>query len=235
MFAKKLSNRILFFVTLNAVLYGVFTYLNVRDMYGFVADVLKYASIASCFVLSLLAHERPWRDRDAKLQIVCFLFTLGADFALLFTDRFALGVTIFFGAHLTALLRYAPRPLFLVGLAISAYHIACAYALPMLYPADIPQADVLCVGYGILIFLVTAAAFRCKQPKANNALSRLGMCLFIACDVHVALYNNLPPDAPYLRTAFLLMWVFYLPAQTMLSLSAARITRPKRMRKNSMA
>jgi hypothetical protein len=66
------------------------------------------------------------------------------------------------------------------------------------------------------------AAFKRRQARVNNVLSRLGMSLFVLCDVNVLLWN-LREDAHLTaipEQTGILMWTFYLPAQTMLALSA---------------
>jgi hypothetical protein len=78
----------------------------------------------------------------------------------------------------------------------------------------------LCIAYGVLIFGVLTATFFAEQPQINTLFSRLGMILFICCDVNVFFSNFLSAGTVYYEPALVLMWVFYLPAQTLLALSA---------------
>jgi hypothetical protein len=76
--------------------------------------------------------------------------------------------------------------------------------------------------YTLLIVSATIAAYRRRQARANNILSRLGMTLFLLCDVNVLLWNlqrvaDMTAIPAWTGT---LIWTFYLPAQTMLALSA---------------
>ncbi|MDR1815483.1 MAG: lysoplasmalogenase family protein [Clostridiales Family XIII bacterium] len=218
-------NRILFFVILNVALYAAFLTLGIRAEHGFLADVLKFAGILSCLCLALCALSRPWRARDARLQIVCLVFTVCADFFLLFTEHFVLGVIIFYGAHLAALRRYAPKRFWPFAVGTAAYVAVSAVILRNpVTTAEAPAPEaVFSILYGILIVSVTIAAFRAEQPPKNALLSRLGMCLFLACDVNVALFNALPQGGAVHTAAAVLMWAFYLPAQTLLALSPRRL------------
>ena len=197
--------------------------------------LLKYAGITSCLLIALRVRRDPWRGRDGDLQAAVLAITLAPDFLLLFTDFFAAGVIAFFAAHLTALRRYRPR-WFPAGMAIAICAVV-VYALLNLAPL-VPKAAaaseaaqplrgvspllILVTVYALLITAVTVTAFRAPQPRPNRLLSSLGMCLFLGCDVHVALFNGLPAAAPYHAVAGAVIWIFYLPAQTLLALSAKR-------------
>ncbi len=45
--------------------------------------------------------------------------------------------------------------------------------------------------------------------------------VFLGCDLNVLFYNVLPVTSAFHITAIVLMWLFYLPAQTLLALSAS--------------
>jgi hypothetical protein len=224
-------------------------------------ELLKYASICVCLTVSALvtrsvSHGRysqasgkfPSKKtaedfphiRDARLQVVIFAFTLAADFLILFTPNFTVGIAVFCGAHLTALVRYAgakrAKAMALIALAVAAAAAAIAF---MTSPAGsvvrdnlstlsfggeetIPWSYAAAASYTLLITTATVYAFKRRQAHMNNILSRLGMTLFLLCDVNVLLWN-LRNDAGLTgipEQTYVLMWTFYLPAQTMLALSA---------------
>jgi len=229
---------------LNLALYVLFVALDLRGLTGAgpgplyqnaalavsAPGLLKYVGIVSCLLIALRARRDPWRARDGDLQAAVLAITLIPDFLLLFTDFFAAGVIVFFAAHLTALYRYRPR-WFPAGLVIALCAIFL-YAFPSLAPEaaasafyplrGAPPLLMLVIGYALLILMVTVGAFHASQPRINNLFSKLGMCLFIGCDIHVALLNGLPASAPYHAVAGVVIWIFYLPAQTLLALSARR-------------
>jgi hypothetical protein len=177
--------------------------------------------------------------RDARLQVVIFAFTLAADFLILFTPHFTTGIAVFCGAHLTATYRYAGAPtarkVAVIAGAVGAAIVTIATtsgvlsatgpqnlsasgstaAAPLLYAAAATP-------YALLIAAATVSAYRRRQARANNLLSRLGMTLFVLCDINVLLWNlRRGIDMTEIPSwTGILIWTFYLPAQTMLALSA---------------
>jgi hypothetical protein len=249
-------------VLLNAALYALFTLADLRA-FGHPAreiptDLLKYASLCACFVISLIAlRDAPGR-RDARLQVVIFAFTLAADFLILFTPRLTAGIAVFCGAHATAAIRYggarrAARAVVVAAVAAAALAIFASLAPHDPYPpggwlGEGPRYDetgaapsghhdaedgmtsarglyaelAAIAAYATLISASTIFAFMRRQPRTNAILSRLGMSLFILCDLNVLLWNlregAVLPGVP--AWTGILMWTFYLPGQTALALSA---------------
>jgi hypothetical protein len=231
------------------------------------SPVLKYAAICVCFAIAQAVMLRSSNARDARLQVVILLFTVVADYFLLFGDdlrnlsedaAFSLGMAVFLGAHACAVLRYGGRPAFrkmLIATGIAAgatagVLLAAGEWESIIYRHSDGLADdfyefigdftyyletfafaIFLIAYIMLIIAATVCAFRRRQARVNNVLSRLGMCLFLCCDVNVLLMNIRdeqiaqaalghagPPTIPALTGV--LIWAFYLPAQTMLALSA---------------
>ena len=190
-----------------------------------ISSILKYIAILLCLVSAIVVFFQSGNARDARLQIIILLFTVIADYFLLFTSYFTAGILIFLGAHLTAIYRYH-APIF----KICVISVALAFVVWLVsviagQPIDLMFCAV--AAYMFTIITATIATFIARQAPVNNFLSRCGMILFLLCDVNVALYNSLPRDAAFSDTSMVLMWVFYLPAQTMLSLSAYRFSAVK--------
>jgi len=59
-------------------------------------------------------------------------------------------------------------------------------------------------------------------PFPNRIFVPLGMFMFLLCDINVALMNVLTPGAGR-AAARILIWVFYLPSQALLSVSGIKI------------
>jgi hypothetical protein len=235
--------RILICVIINAALYVCFVALDIADAAGLsvtpalLPDVLKYAAIVSCLMITLFATlssraqatlssraqaRDPWQHRrSARIQSVVFAITLVSDFLLLFTDHFAAGLLVFLFAHLTALFRYRPRWVPLFAAAAGALCLAALIARRSSDPAyQALPVILLCAAYAVLIIGVTISTFHAEQPRINTLFSRIGMILFLCCDVNVFLSNLLTAGDAFNDPARILMWVFYLPAQTLLALSA---------------
>jgi len=186
---------------------------------------IRYMGILLCFIVSLVVVRKTPHRRDAYHQAVCLFFAVIADFFLLYTEFFLVGIMIFWGAHICAIRRYRIK-LFFPSLIIAV--VCGTMCLILAGKGDFAVAgtgdfavNAASFIYGLFISLATVSTFFYRQEKINNICSRLGMCLFVACDINVALFNILPHDAFAFSVAARLMWTFYLPAQMLLSLSAA--------------
>jgi len=222
------DKRILTLLCLNAALYALIVifdskkaFLYISPALGLTCDILKYSAIVSCLLICVFAYSRT-RARAPLFQSIVFCFTLGADIFLLFTPYFAAGVFVFLGAHLFALLRYRPRWAIPAGIAAAAVFALALLLAPRVLRANTELSLIIavCGAYAVLIISVTISTFHSPQPRLNTLFSRLGMCLFLACDVNVAIFNILPAGLPAHTASIILMWLFYLPAQSLLALSA---------------
>jgi len=232
---KRFSDKRIFALfCLNAVLYALIVVLDVKKAayyvtpaQGLACDVLKYTAIISCLLICIFAYSRT-RARTPLIQTIVLCFTLGADFFLLFTPYFAAGVFVFLGAHLFALIRYKPRWAIPAGICAAAVFTLTILLAPRILHtgSDLTLIIAVCFSYAVLIISVTISTFHSPQPRLNTLFSRLGMCLFLVCDANVAIFNALPAGVPLHTSSIVLMWLFYLPAQTLLALSACKWLAP---------
>ncbi|MDR3225469.1 MAG: hypothetical protein LBT52_04125 [Clostridiales Family XIII bacterium] len=262
---RVLTPPVFWLIIVNAVLYTLFLIMDIYDIRLFSSSAiigerisselylssafLKYVSICVCFAISQVVLLRTSRERDARLQVLIFGFTLIADYFLLFTDYYVTGMIIFCAAHVSAILRYSNMMIvkLVAGLALIIPAVPIAASLISWTmgsgssDGDSPGAYfheviLLAVGlyYSALIIAATIATFVRRQPHVNNILSRLGMILFVLCDINVLILNlsnfggpgELATEPPY--PAHIIAWVFYLPAQTMLAISAYDFEKSKR-------
>jgi hypothetical protein len=225
------DKRIFILVCLNAVIYVFILILDILKTgngitaaMGLASDFLKYAAIVSCLIICVfaLSHDR---RKVAQIQLLVFCFTLAADFFLLFTDFFSAGLLIFIGAHMCALYRYKPSWLLPVSIITAALFAAILLFLPKIIPADTALTLIIaaCFAYTLLIVTVTVSTFHSPQPRQNELFSRIGMLLFLGCDFNVLFFNALPIGSHIHTLSIVLMWFFYLPAQTLLALSTANL------------
>ncbi|MCL2560203.1 MAG: hypothetical protein FWE07_06915 [Turicibacter sp.] len=177
---------------------------------------LKFASITLCFMLATSLYRDSADKKDSGLVVVAMIFTMLADVFLLFIGAKITGVFFFCLVQLTYLWRYNKR-FFTAGLVCVAAAIA-VHALASFQPLY-----VIAGLYAALIGICFLSTFRTDLPKFNVTCVRIGMVFFILCDIHVALYNQLSSSSDYYRFVAVAMWLFYLPAQLFLSLSAAHL------------
>ena len=201
------------FLAAEAVLYAAFLTMDVLGLNG--PDVwLKYAGVLLCLAFSLWCALRG----GDRLVLPALVLTALADSLLLVANAcYALGVLIFLGAQSVYLarLRLASGkswwwlrtgvPL-LVGLAMCLL----GQATPLNLLAGLYFSQ-------LLVNMVLAWTL----PGRRWRVFALGLTLFVGCDLCVGAYNSpglLP--VPLYAFARVGMWLFYLPSQVLIALSA---------------
>ena len=174
----------------------------------------KYASIVLCFLLATSLASKSADKRDSRYVVLALFFTMLADLFLLFTSHKITGIFFFCLMQLTYLKRYNVR-FFKAGIFFSAIAVLVHLFLPF------QPLYVIAGLYAVLIGSCFFATFRTKLPKFNLYCVRIGMASFILCDINVALYNQLQTSSSYYQLITVAMWLFYLPAQFLLALSAS--------------
>lgn len=211
------------FLAAQAVLYAAFLGLDLF-LPGTGWDVLlKYLSILLCFFWSLGSAG----NLDGKLTCTALAFTLLADLLLLVLDRwYGAGVAAFCVVQLLYLARIhraGSRPLALrlllrIGLA----------ALLLITGAALGALNGL-TALTLFYFSQLAANFiACLSLGRRGRVFALGLLLFMGCDLCVGLSNlsSVLPQAavlsllPFARVG---MWLFYLPSQVLITLSAGKL------------
>ena len=215
-------NTVLFLAVLGC-LYAAFLALDLlRPGSGW--DVpLKYAAIVLCFLKALGCPK----NTDGLLTRWALGLTLAADLFLLVLDRwYPAGVACFCGVQVLYLIRIrrAGRWPLWPDLALRA--LAAAGLLG------------LAAGLGAMNGL-TALALCYFSQLACNAIAALllgrrgrvlaaGLLLFVGCDLCVGAMNLAPALAallpgPLLAFARVGMWLFYLPSQALITLTAGKL------------
>lgn len=175
-------------------------------------DELKFTSILVCFLFAVMLYWTSTNQKDSKFVVMGLFFTVIADVNLVLMNAHVLGVFFFCLVQLTYLKRFTLR-YFWFSLIVAAIAMSSAFFLfsQTLY--------VLAGLYAFLILSVTTATWRSKLSPFNKRCASWGMILFILCDLHVALANQLPANYWYDGLAHNLVWLFYLPSQTLLAMS----------------
>ena len=199
------------FLAVQGVLYLWFLSWDLRDM----GDTrwIKYGTIVLCF---LFAAYQAARGGD-RLTAAALAFTLGADAFLLLLDRYyPLGIGLFCIAHLFYRGRICragggAHPCFLLLPALCGLLAALAR-----WGADTAMAAV----YALLLAGNVYLSWSCLRSRSGRLLCA-GLTLLLCCDVCVGLHNLSGP-LPGAISAFadFGMWLFYLPSQLCVALSA---------------
>ena len=200
------------FLAMEAVLYAAFLTLDLTGRGG-AAIPIKYGGILLCLGFAALCALRG----GELLVLIALALTACADwFLLVQNDCYPMGIALFLCVQTVYFVRlrlagtgsgYVLR----AGLALGAG--LAVYALGMASPVN----------------LLAAVYF--SQLLSNTALSwtlrgapwrrfALGLTLFVGCDACVGLFNALPAHSPLYPAVSVGMWLFYLPSQVLIALSA---------------
>ena len=217
------DKRVVFLFCILVLIYAAVICLEIIPGNQFIGRILKYTAIVACFVLAVLILEYSISHDDAKLLIGGLLFTLIADMFFLFTQAAAFGIVSFYFAHLCYIRRYRRESFKRNLVTVLAVLLFCTVGF--LSGLKFPYVFLLGTVYAVLIITVTGLAFLSGLPKINKRLAGIGMILFLICDANVALSFFAPKTGMLYGIADALVWIFYIPSQALLSLSAADFER----------
>jgi len=147
-------------------------------------------------------------------------FTAGADFFLILHNDHAPGIAVFCLTHVCYALRAIPEHRKPNGRAVLFAFTCVAVIAAVLLTLD--NAIALAGVYASLFAVNLGLNFKFRRVNHNAWLIIAGLILFALCDITVALYNipNYLGVLLWLRRVYPAIWLFYLPAQTLLALSA---------------
>lgn len=196
------------FLSVEGALYACFLALDLTGQ-GNQTVPVKYAGILLCLAFSLLGTDR--------LVPLALALTAGADWFLLVRgDHYTLGVALFLGVQTVYYVRlrragadsaWPLRSILALGAGLGVYALHMASFVNLLAALYFSQ-----------LVSNTLLAWRLKE-RLRRAFA-LGLTLFVGCDVCVGLFNALPPgSSPYFAVS-IGMWLFYLPSQVLIALSA---------------
>jgi uncharacterized membrane protein YhhN len=178
---------------------------------------LKFIFILCCLVIALISYFRCHSKKEWGLLCGGLAFTVLADYFLVLRDMHLFGVAAFCFAHVCYIFR--------------AVNLKNRWILPIfglvwvfgfVSGSVIVFAGLYACLFGVNIYV---NLFKAHRPKFNYYLVAAGLILFALCDINVMLFSlpryvGMSIFFPY---AFTLIWVFYLPAQFLLAISAVRI------------
>ncbi|MCL2355540.1 MAG: hypothetical protein FWC70_00080 [Defluviitaleaceae bacterium] len=197
----------------------------------------KFAFVACCFIIALLSRARCVSVKDWGLLSCGLFFTLWADYFLVLHNRHLEGVAVFCFVHVFYIIRArqacceyrgqepiathalgagtAERSFLSGNKLLAAFFCVAAIVWVIAFAAE---SVVVLAGLYATLFAVNLYV----NIKARRRIITTGLVLFALCDISVGLYNlshyvGLPQ---YFSGVFMLIWIFYLPAIGLLSVSA---------------
>ena len=209
------------FFSVEAILYLSFLWCDLRS-FILPGTCFKYAALLLCLAMGL----DNLRSRDGRLVAAALALTAAADlFLLVLNCCYAVGIAFFCAVQLL----YARRIFQIDRRAFSLWPrlMLSAAALFFLAVAGLldPLAFLVCLYFPQL--LCSALQSLRLPPSRTHRLFSAGLWLFVACDLCVGLYNSTLyfPSPLFSHLASLVqigMWLFYLPSQVCITLSASR-------------
>ena len=232
--AHKFARAALFaFLAAETVLYILFLRIDFFGGPDARSALYKYAGILLCLTCASV-RAVTLKNTASRLIAAALCFTCISDYFLLFTDSYLPGVLCFCVTqtlYLFVLLQDRPLKTKLLhivpGLVLSA---ALLIITGLMHRPDLLIAAGGFYAYSFIRNIVIALSVCIKKrpvPGLKPPMFAVGLVIFALCDINVLLYN-LPLlfdiHSHLLISLFdiigTLMWVFYLPSQVLLALSA---------------
>ena len=205
------------FVILQTVIF--FTFLAGDLTLEWDTSWVKYVGVLLCLFYACAFCKNL---NDAFLALALFFTAVADYFLLVINNHFEAGVTVFIVAQIFHFARIATLKTLKTNLiSVAARLLLAVVALVLLAVTNnFDTLNCLVAIYFPLLLVNTADALFVALKNKKRILLFVGFCLFVLCDVCVGLYNidiNLPTKL--VNAVSFLMWVFYLPSQTLIALS----------------
>jgi hypothetical protein len=184
-----------------------------------VKEYLKFGWIGLCFLVALVSRLRCAERRDWAFLAAGLGFTFMSDYFLILYNRQHIGIFLFCFAHAAYIMR------------TGSVKVIWLLFVPAVILAGVLSGNFLpavTFNYAVLFIIDIFAHVRfyrnnTRLPKINRILALTGILLFFGCDFNLVLYNLhhfIPGTEPVKDIGYILLWVFYLPAQAVLAVSA---------------
>lgn len=164
-------------------------------------NTLKFSFIVICFLISL---KGSLKNIDCRLLASALFFTTIADYFLLISHKYEIGIAFFCIAHFFYWLRYKANLKFLFFMFLG------------IFPFIIFKGILISIAMLYSLFFLVTLVYSFKYRSENSTLIKVAMILFLICDILVAIYNLTDLNLVFL------IWIFYAPSQIMLALSGRK-------------
>lgn len=234
---KKVKNINMFFIVIIIIVYMLiilsflFPFLKLSQYKNY----MFFLCICLSFLISLRLTSSNWIDyKDALLLKLGLLFTVLADYFLIFTQDIIIGICFFCLTQSLYIIRYLSQ----INTKIKFKYFKTPFIIFLfsfliysIYNKQFNFVYLISIVYIHLLMLSVYLALKLiknsKYPYKNRLLIALGMLLFLLCDINVGLtyiFSNCV-DISYSFLSYItfpLIWIFYIPSQLILSISGYR-------------
>jgi len=217
-------------VVIIGLLYLLFIYMDVLNIQTFISsDILKYISIILCFIIVLSIGKDGFNNRDKFLLQFALVITVVADLCFLIFDYYILGIIFFCLVQIIYFIRHKMSSgykifITIIKFTITFLAIMIIYIMINLFIIKIDFLYGIALFYSICLCTSTIKAIQVIKfnlyPYPNKYMIGVGMALFLLCDINVAISSITKSSLISLHIiSSLLIWIFYLPSQILLSMS----------------
>ena len=190
------------FLITESIIYILFI---IFDLIGMNSSYLKYTGILLCLFYHICKKNR--------IFSCAFFFTAFADlFLLVLDDHYEIGVTSFIAVQLIYFFYLKKDCKTYINLRIGSF---IGILIGFYMTGNISLLNLLTAFYFVNLVFNLLSSLSNPYQKVMS----IGLFLFMCCDICVGLFNILSYGKAYEIVAFM-MWVFYLPSQVLISLSA---------------
>lgn len=238
---KFMNRRIVLYIFIIAelMLYTGFMYIDITGMASYVfSGWLKFTGIILCFLYALLIRNQKEDKTDIFILRIALLFTVISDLFILMLDIYLIGLFTFCivqALYLVRIRRWRNQSDLVTGsgIIIKAFGRNIAVTLGILavllvFKVKIEALVVVSCFYfiSILFNVIDAVSIAFKSKIKRRILFAAGMVLFLLCDINVGIFNVsgfIDINGGWFTTVYqfaaIAMWMFYLPAQTIIAIS----------------
>lgn len=215
----------LFLIT-QAALFTAFLIFDFNGVNAKQSNALKYCAVLICLITSAL--QIYFYKTDGITVALAQFFTAVSDTFLVLYENYEIGVTVFIFAQIVYFIRIyltsGKNPLYSFILRIVAIVAACI-GINFLGAASYLTA--VAAIYFVNLLANFAESFCLIIKSRKYILFTVGLFLFICCDVCIGVTQlkhvlNVQMSATVYGLLMNLIWVFYLPSQILIVLSARK-------------
>ena len=181
---------------------------------------VKFIFVVVCFFVAVGSYFLCRDKRNWALLVGGMAFTVAADYFLVLHNARVPGVAVFCFAHVCYILRAfrGERELTRRFVLFSFTIVTAVVAILLVLDSIFALAGM----YAALFMVNLYVNFKFRRVNKNGTFILIGLILFALCDIAVMLFNvpRYLGVMPALVQIYPFIWIFYLPAQAMLAISA---------------
>lgn len=209
------------FLSTELIIYMLFLAMDLTNQSSGLSSIIKYSGIILCFFYACLYRGEGHEKKESWSVRFALLFTMAADYCLLLNEKILTGVLFFIIVQMGYLYRMCEGIEY--GKRIAYRLVGSCLILGVLYVFKVPMDMVVPAVCFYFLSLVDNTILSFVQKRK---VFSVGMALFVMCDINVGFFNlssyvlvENTVFAKLIGLSSILMWVFYLPSQTLIAVS----------------